>query len=221
MAFCHDLLLAWGVFGKQPHSHWPVSQHLPVSWEVGAELADTCPWQKGESSRCLITVCFFWSNCSRVYLQEILVSVKARLRAFCPCPAVCCHLRLWSCVVKRITGVTWVKYNSLLRVICGADPEKHKLAQPIPSALPKAEAGSKSGWVGAVVASVAPCVIEPWPHAPEVAAWLSRSVPGLVAVQWFFFFFFCLIIWILCLNSSQLARDFIYLFFKVLVRLLT
>lgn len=48
-------------------------------------------------------------------------------------------------MVKRITEVTWVKYNSLLRVIRGADPEKHKLAQLPPGALPKAEAGSEPG----------------------------------------------------------------------------
>lgn len=112
---------------------------------MAAELADTCPWQEGESSRCLIVVCFFWSSCSRVSLQEILASVEARLRPFCPCPAVCCHLGLWACVVKRITEVTWVKYNSLLRVIRGADPEKHKLAPLTPGALPKAQAGSRSG----------------------------------------------------------------------------
>lgn len=64
-------------------------------------------------------------------------------------------------MVKCITEVTWVKYNSLLRVMRGADPEKHKLAQLTPGALPKAEAGSRSGRVGAVGASVAPCVIEP------------------------------------------------------------
>lgn len=33
--------LCWCVFGKQPYSHWPVSQCQPVSREMGPELAIT------------------------------------------------------------------------------------------------------------------------------------------------------------------------------------